>query len=149
VKIRPIVDGAVHTGDMDDRDLELPVATLQPRLIVGRLTALRGAAGRWIGGRLRALRGRHAPLLLTSVVFSAMMLAMGYVADRAQRAGEGIDHMHRAQRAAAAATWRPSEPTELGLREVGPTPTERIVDPWPTATPRHGAQVLFYIRSSR
>jgi hypothetical protein len=103
---------------------ELPVAIARPRHFLGRLAAARGAAGRWIRSRLRVfVEGRYAPLVLTGIFFSGMMLAMGYVADHAQRAADGIDEAHR-----AAARERQEE-------------LERLERP-----PVAAAQILFYIR---
>lgn len=84
-----------------DHEAELPVATLRRRageLAPGAwMRSTGGEVQRWARARGRGLlTGRYAPMLLTGVVFSAMMLAMGYVADRANRAGEAIDQMHRA-----------------------------------------------------
>ncbi len=121
---------------MEERDFELPVATLRPRRLVGRIAAARGAIGRWLREKLRtAFQGRHAPLLLTGVFFSGMMLAMGYIADRAQRAADAIDEAHR--RAAEANAVVDSQ---------GPWRAPPSQDPWIAAeTQPPGAHALFYI----
>ena len=75
----------------------IPVATLRPRAFPARLTAWRGASGRWLTSRLRAVfRGRYAPILITSIIFSGLMVGMGYVASSAQQAGAVIDSIHQA-----------------------------------------------------
>jgi hypothetical protein len=126
---------------MEERDPELPVATLRPRRAIGWIAAWRGALARWLRSRLTlGLQGRHAPLVLTGVVFSGMMLAMGYVADRANHAAEAIDEMHRAQRAYAHG-W---SGYDLEVAEPAPVVAD---DPWPAATPRPvAATPLFYVR---
>ena len=128
---------------MDTRDPELPVATLRPRLLGARLSSVRGAFGRWIVERLRgALRGRHAPLLLTGVVFSGMMLAMGYVAERANRAADAIDNMHRTQR-----DWMQRQRAAVYDVEVAdPETAPASADPWAAAATRPTAKPLFYVR---
>lgn len=91
---------AAHNRVMEDREHELPVATMRPRRLVGRISAFRGACGRWIRARLRStLRGRHGVMLLTGIFFSGMMICMGYVAERANRAADAIDQYQRTQRA--------------------------------------------------
>jgi hypothetical protein len=108
---------------------ELPVATARPRHFLGRVAALRGATSRWIRSRLRIfIEGRFAPLVLTGIFFSGMMLAMGYVADHAQRAAEAIDEAHR-----AAALQRQQEMQQQELQRLQQLPLP-------------GSQVLFYIR---
>ena len=135
---------------MDTRDPELPVATLRPRRIAGRLTSLRGALGRWCRDKIsNGLQGRHAPFVLTGIVFSGMMLAMGYVADRANRAADAIDEMHRMQKARMAyenaQDWSHYD-LEVA-EEATPVLSVESVDPWPRATvPAPVATPLFYIR---
>jgi hypothetical protein len=125
---------------MEDRDIELPVATMRPRHLLGRLAYLRGALRRWIVDKLRAgFRGRHAPFVLTGIAFSAMMLTMGYVANHAHRAGVAIDEMHRQQR------------IEAELQGVLiETAAEAPDDPWAAAVKRSDqtapSPVLFYVR---
>jgi len=90
----------LHTRSMEDREHELPVATARPRRLFGRLSALRGAMRRWFHERIgKKLHGRHGVLLLTGIFFSAMMVCMGYVADRAKHAADAIDEAQRAQHA--------------------------------------------------
>jgi len=130
---------------MEERDHEIPVATLRPRRLSGRLVSLRGALGRWFAGRARnALRGRHAPLLLTGVVFSGMMLAMGYVAERANRAADAIDTMHRSQR-----DWMEQRrrATVYDVELANPSVVAAPADPWSAAATRPvPAKPLFYVR---
>jgi len=135
---------------MEERDHEIPVATLRPRRLSGRLSSLRGAIGRWFVERGRgAIRGRHAPLLLTGVVFSGMMLAMGYVAERANRAADAIDNMHRTQR-----DWmrqQHSREARAAVYEVEIADPEEAVappgeDPWAAAVTKPAAKPLFYVR---
>lgn len=125
---------------MEERDPELPVATLRPRHLAARLAALRGAVGRWCKGRLRlAFEGRHAPLLLTAIVFSGMMLAMGYVADRANHAAAAIDKIHRAQRG-----W--SQPTpHRTYTDVEIAGACGESDPWAAAATHPAPTAMFYI----
>lgn len=111
---------------MEERDPELPVATMRPVGILGRLAALRGAIARWLRAKRRALDGRSLPLILTSLVFCTMMLAMSHVADRAQRAGAAIDEVHREER-----SWR-HDLQHRGLLFRGQWTT---TDPWSSATP--------------
>jgi hypothetical protein len=122
---------------------ELPLATVRPRRLRGRLAHARGALSRWVRSKLRALiEGRHAPLLLTGLFFSGMMLAMGYVADRAQRAADAIDEAHR-----EAARER-AENAAVGDRHELPAPD--VVENYEQdedVTPGQPA-ALFYIRSS-
>ena len=133
---------------MEEREPELPVATLRPGRVDGRLTSWRGALGRWLRTRITSLEGRHAPFLLTGIVFSAMMLAMGYVADRANRAADAIDEVHRLQKARmayeSAQAW---SAYDLEVAEpAAPLPIASD-DPWPAATARTPvATPLFYIR---
>lgn len=141
---------------MEERDHEIPVATLRPRRLGARLSSVRGALGRWIVERLRgALRGRHAPLLLTGVVFSGMMLAMGYVADRANRAADAIDNMHRTSRgwrsadASRGTDWMHRDRAAVYEVEIAdPDATAAaVVDPWAAAATRTTpAKPLFYVR---
>jgi|RhiMetdeSRZDD1v2_1073273.scaffolds.fasta_scaffold396109_2 hypothetical protein len=132
---------------MEERDHEIPVATLRPRRLSGRLSSLRGAIGRWFVERGRgAIRGRHAPLLLTGVVFSGMMLAMGYVAERANRAADAIDTMHRTQR-----DWMRQQQRRAAVYEVEIAHPEEAVaplgeDPWAAAVTQPTAKPLFYVR---
>ncbi|MCA9673903.1 MAG: hypothetical protein KC464_02590 [Myxococcales bacterium] len=76
---------------MEDRDPELPVAVLKPRHLGGRLAGLRGALRRWLRGRVARLGKRELAFILTGVVFGGMLLTMGYVADQAGHAADGID----------------------------------------------------------
>jgi hypothetical protein len=126
---------------------ELPVATVRPRHLLGRIAAARGAFGRWLRAKMRrAIEGRHAPLLLTGVFFSGMMLAMGYVADRAQRAADAIDEAHRE----AAARRRAAE-AELPAPAVSEAPTDTYdyeADEAPELPSPHRAAALFYIRAT-
>ncbi len=110
---------------MEEREPELPVATMRPRRVLGRLVALRGAFARWLRDRRRSIDGRSAPLILTAVVFCGMMLMMSHVADRAQRAGAAIDQMHR-----DAGAW-PSARQHGGMLFRGSWTT---TDPWSAAT---------------
>ena len=123
---------------------ELPVATARPRHFLGRLASARGAFSRWLRGKLRAaIEGRHAPLLLTAVFFSGMMLAMGYVADKAQRAADAIDEAHRraaAERAEAAARARAALPDLAG-------PETDQDDDLPEVSGQRRPAALFYIRA--
>ena len=124
---------------------ELPVATVRPRGVLARLAAARGALSRWVRARLRAaFDGRHAPLLLTAIFFSGMMLAMGYVADRAQRAADAIDEAHR-----EAARQREAEAAVM-QREALPTVEDYEQDEEAAAadlTATHRPAALFYIRA--
>ena len=131
---------------MEDRDPELPVATLRPGRVGGRLTSWRGELARWVRSRITlGLSGRHAPFVLTGIVFSAMMLAMGYVADRANRAADAIDEVHRLQKARMA--YESAQAWSAYDLEVAEPPAPAIDDPWPSATPRAPAATpLFYIR---
>lgn len=124
---------------MEERDLELPVATLRPGRIAGRGAALRGDLGRWVRTRFRnAFTGRHAPLVLTGIFFSGMMLAMGYVADRAQHAAEGIDRVH-------SETRRRAQAIDVEVVRDPVADEARLPDPWPRSTAAADA-VLFYVR---
>lgn len=87
---------AAHTRSMEDRAHELPRATARPRSLRGWMTASLGGVRRLLGRARAALRGRHVVLLLTGVFFSAMMVCMGYVAERANRAADAIDEAQRA-----------------------------------------------------
>jgi len=136
---------------MEERDPHLPVATLRPRRIDGRVLAWRGALGRWLHDKVRGgLLGRHAPFILTGIVFSGMMLAMGYVADRANRAADAIDEMHRMQRAKMAYD-RAQEWARYDLEVATQVPVEQApADPWPVAKPDKPAPTpLFYVRGGR
>lgn len=125
---------------MEERDPELPVATLRPRHLGARIASTRGAIARWCRDRLRlAFAGRHAPLLLTAIVFSGMMLAMGYVADRAQRAAEAIDQMHRQNRG-----W--AQPHHVTYTDVEIAESTCEPDPWAAAATRPTPTAMFYIQ---
>jgi hypothetical protein len=122
---------AAHTRSMEDREHELPLATARPRRFWGRLTALRGAIARGVRGRLRrTIDGRSAVFLLTGVFFSAMMVCMGYVADRAKHAADAIDEAQRAaqtDRRLGTARWT-HEPHDEHEEEAEPeaeAPTSR------------------------
>jgi hypothetical protein len=127
---------------MEERDHQLPVATLRPRRLPGRLVAWRGDSARWLRGRSRAaLQGRHAPLLLTGIVFSAMMLTMGYVADRAHHAGAAIDEVHRHHRA-----WSQRQrPAVVDVEIASHAAAAALDDPWAAAGTR-APTALFYVR---
>jgi hypothetical protein len=131
---------------MDTRDPQLPVATLRPRRIAGRMTSLRGALGRWFKTKVVAgLHGRHAPFVLTAIVFSGMMLAMGYVADRANRAADAIDEAHRVEKARMA--YEHARDWAQYDLEVAEHEAATPVDPWPTASQSSPpATPLFYVR---
>ena len=131
---------------MEERDPELPVATLRPGRVDGRLTAWRGALARWVRTRIAlGLGGRHAPFVLTGIVFSGMMLAMGYVADRANRAADAIDEVHRLQKARMA--YESAQAWSAYDLEVAEPAAPAVDDPWPSASPRAPvATPLFYIR---
>jgi hypothetical protein len=123
---------------MEERDPELPVATLRPRHLLGRIAYLRGALRRWLASRLRgAVRGRHAPFLLTGVAFSVMLLTMGYIADHAHRAGQAIDQVHREQLEAA-------ELDAIAIEREATAPD----DPWAAASQRtdRPSSVLLWVK---
>lgn len=132
---------------MEERDHQLPVATMRPRG-GDRLAATRGALRRWLRARTTGLvSGRYAPMLLTGVVFSAMMLAMGYVADRANRAADAIDSVHREHM-----DWMQRERVRTSALEIRAGDGSCAADPWaPAADPRTagGPEPLFYIVSPR
>jgi hypothetical protein len=123
---------------MEDREHELPVATMRPRRLLGWLSALRGAAARWTRARLRHLHGRHAVFLLTGVFFSAMMVCMGYVADRANRAADAIDEAQRASQGK-----RLLGQVVESARWAEDAADEEEVEPAPAPTTRD--HVLFYV----
>lgn len=144
-----------------DHEPELPVATLRRRageLAPGAwMRTTGGEVQRWARARGRGLlTGRYAPMLLTGVVFSAMMLAMGYVADRANRAGEAIDQMHRANldwmqrdRMRAAAASPGTDPWVERHRCGGAVDADPFVADEVVEVDAVGPAALFYVVSPR
>ena len=125
---------------MEDREHELPIATARPRRLLGRLSALRGDVSRWVRTRFRrTISGRGGVFLLTGIFFSGMMVCMGYVAERANKAADAIDEAQRAQRAhqalgeaVEAARWAhephdPDDEEDTHDEPVAPLPRDHVL----------------------